>query len=539
MNRFNNMLSLELVARAISTDYGVEVVTDYVKTAMTVCNGTQKTIIIPNLEYDNPDYLNLLRGYIDHEAGHCRFTDFDFVGSAASALEKSLTNIYEDCFVDRNMGKAFIGCGKNLQELAQKFFLRGPGGGHHVEYEDPQQEGYLNLTKKKDILAGVIDYCIITARSVDNTLLRDSAHYVRGFIDKTLPGLTGELDPILQQGGSSQSSEDSGKYAKETMAIILKYIEEKAQQNGRGGKQSAAKLGSAINDMEETGKAVDSLKDALAAAIVKTNAETSAPRPHRTYSMGKDGRTATASMSRLHPVRRNKALKEVSRLDAQLQGLLQTIVMNRGGYTSRGRLDCNRIHRLSVSNPRVFSNRVERIKLNTEVVLCIDMSGSMTLDTRKNTASMGLYALLSSLRKLAGVRSSAVGFAGEQMIDILKPHEPMNDMMMIEPNGGTLCGEALVFAARHFTADPDARRIIFMLTDGESHNEEFFACMVKRFIKAGIELYGFCIDSDGLERFIAKDKYKRIDDIHQLSSAMFAMMRQALLGGNYGKNAAA
>ena len=77
MRKYGNAISMALVAKAISADYGVTV--DVVPDAPTAMTGTtpdgRKKIIIPAIEETDEKYLTYLRGYIDHEAGHVRFTD--------------------------------------------------------------------------------------------------------------------------------------------------------------------------------------------------------------------------------------------------------------------------------------------------------------------------------------------------------------------------------------------------------------------------------------------------------------------------------
>lgn len=551
MNRFSNYLSLELVARAISKDYGVEVRAVEAATASTAKINGRMVICIPNIEIDNPQYLTLLRGYIDHEAGHCRFTDFDVWNERTPQLERMLCNIYEDCFVERRMGKSFIGCGRNLQDLASLLFTRGEGVDNPdtPNYADATQPNYVDLDTEDGLASLLIDYCIVKARSVDNPRLRNSAEYLHNLVDERLPQLSGALDPLLLEGGTSEATRTSLEIAERTAKVLRQYIKDNVQNAGGNGvmHETAEKLEAGLD--KAFSKLADHDGDVMAdrmttriGEIVDSNKD--APMPDRTYAFGGGSDTTevsrTSLLAPLSEQLRTRALQEVARLDAQLQGLLQTVILNRGGFASRGRVDYNRLHRLSVSNPRVFSSRIEKVKLNTEVVLCVDMSGSMSRDQCVNLTSMALYALMTSLRKLPGVRSSAIGFAGNTMLNIIMPNMPMHKNMLICPSGGTLCGEALVTAAKHFSADPDARRIVFMLTDGASANERFFARMVERYKKNGIELYGFCIMNDSLEAFLPKNRYRRVDKLNELSASMFTMMRQALLGGvANGKNAAA
>lgn len=124
MRKYGDAISMALVAKAISTDYGVTVdVVPGVATAMTgVTSDGGKKIIIPAIEETGEKYLTYLRGYIDHEAGHVRFTDDGVDIKGLGPLERHLWNIFEDCFVERRMSRAFIGCGANLRRLVLEIF---------------------------------------------------------------------------------------------------------------------------------------------------------------------------------------------------------------------------------------------------------------------------------------------------------------------------------------------------------------------------------------------------------------------------------
>ena len=81
--------SLELVAVALSEEYGIRVVCGG-RRAETICLPNGRPLIrIPSVHCEDPNYLSLLRGYIDHEVGHVRFTDRDAIDQTLREKNRS------------------------------------------------------------------------------------------------------------------------------------------------------------------------------------------------------------------------------------------------------------------------------------------------------------------------------------------------------------------------------------------------------------------------------------------------------------------
>ena len=120
--------SLELVAVALSEEYGIRVVCGG-RRAETICLPNGRPLIrIPSVHCEDPNYLSLLRGYIDHEVGHVRFTDRDAIDQTLrenlgiiGSLE-TVFSMYEDLSVEGMMGACFPGCRRNLRKLVSLVF---------------------------------------------------------------------------------------------------------------------------------------------------------------------------------------------------------------------------------------------------------------------------------------------------------------------------------------------------------------------------------------------------------------------------------
>jgi cobalamin biosynthesis protein CobT len=128
MNRKSFISSLPIVAKAIGNRLGITI-TMGGESAYT--NGTN--INIPSLPDTEEAYV-LARGYIDHEAGHIRHTNFAV--AFPQGLEFHLWNIFEDVRIERETGREFIGCAHNLHALCGTLTEQGafsPAGNNHTD----------------------------------------------------------------------------------------------------------------------------------------------------------------------------------------------------------------------------------------------------------------------------------------------------------------------------------------------------------------------------------------------------------------------
>lgn len=105
--------------------------------------GRPKRVNLPYLADDASDELcAAVQGFLDHEVGHCLFTDFGEVRKAVALNCKTMLNIVEDFRVERMMGERFRGCVSNLN-VTGNFFLK-----RHVtpDYQKAKHAGDSNTT---------------------------------------------------------------------------------------------------------------------------------------------------------------------------------------------------------------------------------------------------------------------------------------------------------------------------------------------------------------------------------------------------------
>lgn len=111
--------ALPIIAKAIGRRYGVTV---EIGGSRAYTNG--KTIHLPALPLDDPEVEVLVNGYLDHEAAHCRFTDFS-VERSTDEFQQWVENSLEDIRIELAMGQCYPGCKRNLDKLSSKLVAEG------------------------------------------------------------------------------------------------------------------------------------------------------------------------------------------------------------------------------------------------------------------------------------------------------------------------------------------------------------------------------------------------------------------------------
>lgn len=206
MKKFKNLKqTLAFVARAIGDKMGVQV-TFGGGNAFT--NG--KIINIPNLPEDSEKAAILARGYIDHEAGHIRMTDFEAKGS--TPLEHALCNVIEDIRIERGMGQRFPGCKTNLGELAELLAKDG-------KFSPPEEGEILPVQAFIGWLLAKLRLEELGQQGLQPVL--DDCQEV---LEETFGDLTPHLEKLADEARVANSTEDSLNASRKILQTLQDWI---------------------------------------------------------------------------------------------------------------------------------------------------------------------------------------------------------------------------------------------------------------------------------------------------------------------------
>lgn len=554
------IMSMAMLAGLMSRKYNITIQVSGDGAYTSVDRDTGKVIInIPAIEYDDDKYLGYIRGYIDHEVGHVKYTRHDKLyealegaGNSTQILRKNIWNILEDTYVERMMMQDFAGCGRNLRNLVRLVF------GEPVENSSMQTIA--------QYIDAVINYILFNQRSRMYPFLSDKMVAYRARLNQVLPGLANVIDPIMDEAWKeNDSTEHNLQWADRITDAILATVPMPEEQG-----QSAAQIAEAVQNKlddatEGSRKLTDDEMREVAGKILqvlkrqdskgdRTEPSNSDLKPYacaKNHNMNKDfchahrsaskGRACYKSnitmtqrdsngyLNKLSQKEKQEALLVTAKLSAQLKALLQTYVMNRGGAFRRGRLDANRLARLAVNDQRVFQQHVQQRGLDTEIVILMDMTGSMQSDDKDVISSEALYAITHALNNIKGIRMAVYGFSSTYFIPIKEFDQPVHGNMHLECTGGTYAGEASMMALSKFSWREGTRRIFIVMTDGDTYNRDLFIVALNRARKAGVEVVGVGICDPSMEQYVSKDEYVPVNNIKEFPAKLFAILRGKLV----------
>lgn len=563
--------SVGVLAGLMSQQYRIHIEVGGEEAYTAIGKDGQVVIHLPGLETDADNYIDYLRGYIDHEVGHVRYTKHDLLsevfrsskgGRHLPTMTKNIWNIFEDTYVERCMAEDYLGCGRNLRQLQRLVFKK--------DAEPPSMD---NTNQALAVAARICNYILYEHRA---RAFSELAPYVARHaeaLEEVCPGMVVKLAAVLDEAwANNDSTEHNMESAKKVVEVIFEGYSWPSEFNETEqlesalspyNKDSFGSAGSASDSDSDSDSGdttdIDSqaIMEVLAAAQSKEE-ETGRPVYNISHKLtigsntdinealndaAMEGSMVAAPANtdiregrREHYCRdlpvlmKSEALRVTARLASQLQALLQAYVMNRGGAFRRGRLNSNKLARIAVNNPKVFQQRVEQRAINTEIIILADMSGSMS-GRRATVLSEGLYALAHAIYPIKGVTIAAYGFSGSRFIPILEMGERPHNKFLLSCEDGTICGSMSLKALSRFGWTSDKRRIFIVMSDGDTFDDDLFKLALKKARKAGIEVVGIGVESKAMQDYVDKDEYVYVNRVSDLPSQFFTVLRDKLIRG--------
>lgn len=537
--------SLEMLAVAMSEEYDVTVVCDGQNARTAVAENGRTTITIPSIPITDRHYRALIRGYVDHEVGHLRFTDqarmtgFPLSVPQFSGALRNVAHIFEDIQIERRMGECFPGSRRNLRVMGSLLYLK-----HESTILPPPLESVDAASVLDALASGVLrpgdvpyrlwtaatQYMLFRVRSELSAAFKSHLTRFRAPLDMLAPGLAECLEPILARVFiEGTCTEACLNLALETITTALAHLERLAAEgtvfteemlpslrwilrNG-GSSQASVDMGHAVELV------IEELVHDIDPRLLENTVIMRDPVGSEVWKL---------RISTLTEEEQYEALKASARMDAQMQALLQSFTLNRSGPMRSGRLNTNALHKLFSCRSDIFFRHVDRRGINTEVALCIDMSGSMHKDDKALLASKALFSLSRSLSRIRGLAFGLYGFFDNHVVDILRGGSRVTPHMRIVPDGGTLCGCALKAAMQTFSASPDSRKIVIMITDGDANDGDDFEKAIARARTSGVEFLGVGIRDRHILDYLPEEECCVIMDLRQLAPEILRMLRKKL-----------
>lgn len=569
--------SLPIVAAALGRLCGVTVELG----ASTPCTDGS-TIYLPlTLTQSEEEELQTL-GILMHEAGHIRMTDF--AKCAKTPLEKAIDNALEDTRVEAGMARLYPGAeylfekahAPSVQKLMKRSSLPARSLVPLYLLVSSQREilrrAWLapleaNLTQRMRALfpEHVIDALRRLALSVKDAQSTQDVTAIRRKVVELLKQQAKEEEKTEQSrpmhsdtdakdeaqadadadngdgtGGDSTSQSKSKNEADGTPA------EEQKEMAPTGESSASANAGQIPNKQTpsgaravfaKTGEPIENPMDLSAKIRHISHPLTNSSRT--SYLCDLTGRVRPLSLDPdLGRERLARARLDSITLRRALTGLVASHAAVAERYQTYGRrLATDKLARLVTGNPRVFVKRVEHPAPNAAVHILLDMSGSMGL-TGGDLAVRASLGLIAGLESIRGVSPALTVFPGQACGQssyaacTVLPHGkrlsqiPTAELGGIEAWGGTPLAQALQVAAYQLGARKEARKAVFLVTDGAVQGPTTRQ-IVNRMISSGIEVFGIqigCIDD--MDELLKGAVH--IENIDDLVKALFVFAKKLL-----------
>jgi Mg-chelatase subunit ChlD len=506
----------------------------------------------------------LLRGYLDHEAAHVRWTSWDVLEDErlhGDPFLKSLLNVVEDVRVEKRMAAAFKGAGDNLARIADILF----GGNRWKEHSNAHTPAQLALS-----------WLLYRMRSKAQPSLEPGVRALGALLDAMSPGMRGCMQSVLDHFPEPRSTEEALGMA----SALQSAVKSSPPNFNRDPEEMKSAADEAVRAMKEAGmdgrtarnrasraskceespcssaygycerdapKGVGSMADAVNEALDDgTDGEQRARAAQldsygmsafvsREYAKGTGG----CASPRLRDRTREEAQESASvcaGLGQRLRSLLQTQSSVRRSVKASGtRLDQRSLWRAGAADGRVFAGRSQGRTQDTEVILLVDASGSMGEDSgdfeRIRMANAAMAGVLASLEQVRGVYAGAVTFAlvpAREHVVVKWPRERLSAARLpwVIEHGGTDIPASMRDCANMFTPETP-RKIMIVISDGDEGADDLHDAE-DALAALGIEVAGVSVSVPDLKEGLRRCAYAAKPE--EIPAAVFGAVQSLLVG---------
>ena len=151
---------------------------------------------------------------------------------------------------------------------------------------------------------------------------------------------------------------------------------------------------------------------------------------------------------------------------------------------------------IGLARPLLGAKLVERETKGAEIMICLDVSNSMLAqDYSPDRLSRAKLAISRIVDRLQGDRIGLIIFAGSSFVQLPITTDYVSAKMFLNsidtqsvPVQGTAIGDAIVTAAKGFSAQSEKSRAIIVITDGENHEDDAVDA-AKQVASTGIRIF--------------------------------------------------
>ena len=157
---------------------------------------------------------------------------------------------------------------------------------------------------------------------------------------------------------------------------------------------------------------------------------------------------------------------------------------------------------IGIARPQIGAKLQERETRGAEIMICLDVSNSMLAkDYSPNRLERAKLAISRITDKLQDDRIGLIIFAGTSFVQLPITNDYVSAKMFLSsittesvPVQGTAIGDAILTAAKSFSAQSEKSRAIIVITDGENHEDDPVEA-AKQAAELGIKVYTIGVGS--------------------------------------------
>ena len=157
---------------------------------------------------------------------------------------------------------------------------------------------------------------------------------------------------------------------------------------------------------------------------------------------------------------------------------------------------------IGLARPQIGAKLSEREAKGAEIMICLDVSNSMLAeDYSPNRLERAKLAISRIVDRLQEDRIGLIVFAGSSFVQLPITTDYVSAKMFLNsidtgsvPVQGTAIGDAVLTAARSFSAQSEKSRAVIVITDGENHEDDPVDA-VRQVAGMGIKVYTIGVGS--------------------------------------------
>ena len=588
-----DLIDMTLVAQSMANYYGVSVEMkreyDTAVTEFTTSKyrGAMYKIQLPMIGGLDDTDAPILRGYLDHEVGHVKFTDFERTvpeyeeWKCENVLERRNSfqvyrqcfNIIEDVRIERLMMRRYPGSVYNLKMLNRRYVsakaleqamreIRDTRGRDCSKVMTAFMQTVLTLAKgilhNKDrehdeICATAMDFVdnsqVVIAESLaSRAAAAETDDDVYRIVNDMMDAISTLINDYAREqwataGDPGDSNEDdSGAYEEDLsdnadVSGLDSFVASQWAESSSDMKSFTMDNPLDMGERAFDGMKLQSKDSAASQATEKTEIDSALNNYTVAQELSSEMRyrdlgryayrdSASKRQYALGTAERHKISMLAARMYNVFVSTLETVTYVRSRSRAWGtRPDMAHLYRPACMDGRVFRTRAERQALDTSVSVLLDLSGSMAAE------AIG-----------SDTRAQVATVVAHGMVSALRklPHvdaalyvfkgelfAELGDGKYCKPDGGTPTALALMEAQLAMSKRaPHSRKIIFVVTDGEPDHVRALQAMVVKLRRQNVEVVGIEICNKALmEQAVGKDFYVFCEDMMKLPAALMQTMR--------------